>query len=88
MELSNYREARFNRPIKIKIMKPRLPVGAFQQSSGTFTGGVMMSNQWQRTQDSSIVYYGLKTTLYNVGNGQAVPYTVRAKHYWTFKGVQ
>lgn len=88
MELGNYKEARFNRPIKIKIMKPKIPVGAFQQGTGTYNGGIMMSGQWQRTQEPSIVYYGLKTTLYNVGNGQSVPYTVRAKHYWTFKGIQ
>jgi len=69
-------------------MKPKTPVGAFQQSTGLFNGAIMMSNQWQRTSDANIVYYGLKTVLYNVANGQTVPYTVRATHYYTFKGIQ
>lgn len=87
-EYNVYKEKRFNTPTKIKIMKPKTPMAAFQTSTGTFAGGVMRNNVWQRTSDPTIVYYGLKFGIYNVNNAQAVTYSIRATHYWSFKKTQ
>ena len=75
-EYGNYKETRFNKPIKIKIMKPRIPMGAFNQATGLYNGAILMKPQWFRTIDSQIVHYGLKTCIYGVLNNQQISHSV------------
>lgn len=87
-EQGNYKESRFNKMIKIKIMKPKTPMAAFNQGTSTFNGGIMKSGQWQRTSEPGVVYYGLKVAIYNIPVGQTVSFNIRARHYWSFRGTQ
>lgn len=87
-EYGLYKETRFNKPIKIKIMKPKIPMGAYNQASLSYNGAVLAKNQWFRTSDSQIVHYGLKTVIYGVLLNQQISYSVRATYYFTFKYIK
>jgi len=87
-EYGLYKETRFNKPVKIKIMKPRIPMAAYNQATTSFNGSVISKNQWFRTSDLQIVHYGLKTAIYNVLTNQTISYTLRATYYVTFKYIK
>ena len=87
-EYGLYKETRFSKPVKIKIMNPRIPMAAYNQGTTSYDAAVIAKPQFFRTSNSQLVHYGLKTAIYGVLTNQQIVYSVRATYYMTFKFIK
>lgn len=86
VDYANYKTARFNKQITIKIF-PRPSIAAY---TGPLTTGYGTGSrkQWIDCDSTNVRYYGFK---YGVDNGtitQTMSFKIRAFFYMSFKGIR
>lgn len=80
----NYKETRFNKPIKIKIWVASAPM--MYQSAGS-TGYAVKKRQWIASIDYDTKHYGLKFGIFAGGFNQKITWSWRVKYYLSFRGI-
>lgn len=83
-KFANYREAQFDKPIKIKIW-PACAPGVY--ISGVAAGYSIKRKEWLRSANSNVPHYGLKYCVYNISNAVAYAWNFSVKYYVSFRGM-
>lgn len=83
-QFSNYKEALFNKEIKIKIW-PACAPGIY--ISGIAAGYAVKRKAWLRCGNDDIPHYGLKYCVFNIANNVNYKWNLTTKYYMSFRGM-